>query len=72
MQSFFCSGVQPGVQVVSLPRRIAGRLAARSTAWYWVRPAVTPPAPALVESPVTAPSVGSGLPLGPITLGSQS
>ena len=72
MQPSFCSGVQPGVQVVSLPRRIGARLAARCTAWYSVRPAVEPPAPPLVESPVTAPLLGSVLPLAPMTLVSQS
>ena len=72
MQSFFCSGVHPGVQVVSALRRIGGRLEARSTAWYWVSPAEEPPAPELVESPVTAPLLASVLPLGPMTLVSQS
>ena len=43
MQSLTCCGVQPGLQVVSVLRRSAGRLAARRTAWYSGSPAVTPP-----------------------------
>ena len=67
-----CLGVQPIVSVVAFFLMIGGRLAARRTAWYSGRPAVTPPAPVIVESPVTVPSVGAGLPVGPITFGSQS
>ena len=40
MQPSFCSGVQPGLSVVSFLRMIAGRLAARSTAWYSSSPEV--------------------------------
>ena len=72
MQSLTCSGVQPGVQVVLFARSSGGRLAARKTAWYCGSPAVTPPAPWLVVSPVTVPSDGAGLPSGPMTFGSQS
>ncbi len=70
MQPSTCSGVQPGASVVSLERRIAGRLAARSTASYSGRPAVEI---AAFDPPVTVGSLGpAGLPSGPITLGSQS
>ena len=72
MQPSFCSDVQPFVQVVSVSRSSGLRFAARRTAWYSGSPAVTPPGPSLVVSPVTVPSVGAGSPLGPITFVSQS
>jgi hypothetical protein len=69
MQPFTCWAVQPGVSVVSLLRMIAGRLAARRTAWYSTSPNSAAPA---LAPPVAVASVGAGLPSGPITFGSQS
>ena len=64
-----CWAVQPGPSVVSLLRRIGGRLAARSTAWYSGSPNCAAPA---FAPPVAVASVGDGLPSAPITDGSQS
>ena len=69
MQPSFCAGVQPGSSVVAFLLRIAGRLAARVTAWYCVSPLTED---AAFAPPVTVGSLGAGLPSGPITFGSQS
>src|SRR2546430_12765058 len=75
MQPPTCCGVQPGCsdeRSLLCGGRIGARLVARSTAWYLGRPAVAPPGPVLVESPVTVPSLGAGFPSGPITSGSHT
>ena len=70
-----CWGVQPGcseARSLVFGGSTGARFAARSTAWYLGNPALTPPAPEEVPSPVTIPSLGAGTPFGPITFGSQS